>query len=157
MTLTIDETSLVVSVSADTTLGALEAALAAHDLTLGVPLGESARSDESVANWLGRGAPGTPPAMADPADHLMAGFAGELPTGRELVVRPEPRRAVGPDLAALVLGARGRFLRLSRAELRVHRKDAPRPSLPLPTADLDPPLTDAEERLLASIAEELKR
>ena len=38
-------------------------------------------------------------------------------------IRPAPRRAVGPDLTALFVGAGGRFGRIDRAWMRVHRED----------------------------------
>lgn len=126
---------------------------AAGGLTLHVALEGSAES--SVADWLARGAPGARSALADPADHLVAGLEGTLPDGRAIVVRPEPRRAVGPDLVALAMGTAGRFVRVTRAWLRVHAVDAPRPTLPLPEVDLDPPLEEGERGLLEAIAREL--
>ena len=59
----------------------------------GLSLGLDELPDADVATWLGRGAPGAPDAWLDPADHLVAGYAVELPQGGGLHIRPCPRRA----------------------------------------------------------------
>ncbi len=148
------EVDLLVEVEGSVTLAEVEAELARRGLTLDVDL-EGARGALGVRAWLGRGAPGARGAFVDPADHLLAGLEGALPDGSRLVVRPEPRRAVGPDLVALVTGAGERFVEVERAWLRVFRASAPRPSLPLPSFDLDPPLEPAEAALVEAIAREL--
>lgn len=152
--LTIDAVSLLVQVTADHRLDALETELAARGFTLGVALAD-AGSDVAVGEWLAKGAPGAPSAFADPADHLLAGLEASLPSGDKLEVRAGPRRAVGPDLTALFVGAHGRFGRIDRAWLRIHRLHARRPALPLPAGDLDPPVTEAEARLLDAIRSRL--
>ena len=154
--ITVDVTSLLVEVPASTTLDALETALAARGLTLGVEL-EVAGPGGAVGTWLARGAPGAPSLFADPADHLVAGLLATLTNGARLEVRPGPRRAVGPDLTALATGTNGRFLSIERAWLRVHRREARRQSLPLPEGvHLDPPVTPEEARLLDAIERELR-
>ena len=156
----IDVASLLVEVTADQGLDALETELAARGFTLGIALadaeasagtGAGAGTGIAVGDWLARGAPGAPSLFADPADHLLAGLEATLISGDRLEVRPGPRRAVGPDLTALFVGAHRRFGSIDRAWLRIHRRDARRPSLPLPAGDLDPPLTEAEARLLDAI------
>lgn len=145
---------LLVEVDASMSLQSVEHHLAAAGgLTLHVAL--DAHGTSSVGDWLARGAPGARSSFADPADHLVAGLEGTLPDGSTLVVHPEPRRAVGPDLVALAVGAEGRFVRVTRAWLRVHEVEAPRPTLPLPELDLDPPISDGERALLEAIAREL--
>ncbi|MDB4935362.1 MAG: hypothetical protein JWP87_2334, partial [Labilithrix sp.] len=107
----IDPTSLLVGVPASKTLNSLETALAARGFTLGVALDEAGPPDAktgaagfiTVGDWLAKGAPGAASVFADPADHLVAGLEATLPDGKKLEVRPGPRRAVGPDLTALVL------------------------------------------------------
>jgi len=150
----IDTLSLLVEVAAGKTLDALETELAARGFTLGVSLGDAGPSRD-VGDWLAMGAPGAPSVFADPADHLLAGLEGTLLSGDKLEVRPGPRRAVGPDLTALFVGAHRRFGHIDRAWLRIHRRDARRPSLPLPGGDLDPPVTEAEARLLDAIRGQL--
>lgn len=156
MSLTIDHASLLADVPGDATLGAAQTELAAQGLSLGVRL-EPGDGGETVAAWLARGAPGAASVFEDPADHVVAGLEMTLANGARLEIRPTPRRAVGPDLLALALGAGGRFGTIERAWLRVHRLDASRPRLPLPGGDLDPPLADAEARLVDAIARELAR
>ena len=46
-----------------------------------------------------------------------------------------------------------RFGKVERAWLRVHRRVAMRPSLPLPEIDLDPSLSDGERALLDAIVD----
>ena len=161
----IDLASLLVEVSATKTLDALETELAARGFTLGVALElagpanatTGALGSISVGDWLARGAPGAASVFADPADHLVAGLEATLPNGKRLEVRPGPRRAVGPDLTALVIGTHRRLGSIERAWLRIHRRNARRPALPLPGVDLDPPVTADEARLIDAIQKELER
>lgn len=155
----LDPISLLVEVPASTTLDALETELAARGFTLGVALVQAgpastttrAPGSISVGDWLAKGAPGAASVFSDPADHLVAGLEATLTDGRRLEVRPGPRRAVGPDLTALLVGAQGRFGRIDRAWLRIHRRDARRQAMPLPGMHLDPPVTAAEARLIDAI------
>lgn len=150
-----DATSLLAEVDGATTLDALETELAARGLTLRVPL-DGGRGAKTVAAWIAEGAPGAPNAFFDPADHLLAGADMTLANGDRLTIRPAPRRAVGPDLLALVIGGGGRFATLDRAWLRVHRRDARVVREPLPAGvDLDPPPNEDERRILDAIAREL--
>lgn len=152
----IDTASLLVGVPASKKLDALETALAARGFTLGVALERAGPLTISVGEWLGSGAPGAASVFADPADHLVAGLDATLPDGKRLEVRPGPRRAVGPDLTALVVGTHRRLGSIEHAWLRIHRRDARRPAMPLPAGvDLDPPVSAAEARLLDAIAKEL--
>ena len=152
MSFEIDRTSLLVRVPAAATLASIERALAGEGLTLGV-----AATDDAVGDWLARGAPGAPSSFADPADHLVAGVTATLVNGATLEVRPSPRRAVGPDLLALVAGANERFASIDHVWLRVHVAGARRAALPVPHVDLDPPVSNEEAALLDAIARELAR
>jgi alkyldihydroxyacetonephosphate synthase len=150
----IDVLSLLVDVPGSATLDEVETALAARGLTLGVTLPPGA---VAVADWLAEGTPGAASVFADPADHVVAGLEATLTDGARLEVRPGPRRAVGPDLTALVFGAHGRFAKVTRAWLRIHHLAARRQALPLPDGvHLDPPVTSDEARLLDVIARELR-
>lgn len=154
LTITIDRQSLLVTVDGDASLDAIEARVLREGLTLGLaPFPEAT----TVADWLARGAPGAASVFADPADHVVAGLEATFRDGRHLVVREGPRRAVGPDLVALFVGAGERFGRIVRATLRVHAVDAARPSLSLPRVDLDPPIAEDEAKLLAAIDDALRR
>jgi alkyldihydroxyacetonephosphate synthase len=144
----IDKKSLLVLVSGEVTLRDLEDALAKDDLTLDVrPL------EGTVASFIANGAPGSRDPLRDPVDQLMAGFSARLKDGRLLEVRPTPRRAVGPDLSALVLGTE-RYAKIENAWLRVHLRGVARPESP-PANVPDVPLNDGEARLLAAIEEAL--
>jgi alkyldihydroxyacetonephosphate synthase len=145
----LDTTSLLADVAGTTPLADLEKSLLARGLTLDV--GAAAGAHRTVADWLHAGAPGTRDAWLDPADHVVAGFEATLRDGRRLVVRPSPRRAVGPDLAALVVGCRGRFATVSRAWLRVHPVGVARPMSPPFRFARDEPTNASEEKLLTAI------
>jgi len=147
----IDRSSLLVDVPGTMTLAAIEQTIGVEELTLGL----AAMPDTTVADWLAAGAPGAPPALVDPADHLLAGLTATLKDGRILEVLPGPRRAVGPDLVALFVGANDRFGRIERAWLRVHLRTAAPVRMSLPAYPLDPPLNDGESALLSRIEREL--
>ena len=152
MSFEIDRTSLLVRVPGAATLASIEQTLQRDGLTLGV-----AATDDAVGDWLARGAPGAPSTLSDPADHLVAGVTATLVNGTTLEVRPAPRRAVGPDLMALVVGARERFASIDHVWLRVHLADARRVTLATEGLDLDPPVSNEEATLLDAIARELAR
>jgi alkyldihydroxyacetonephosphate synthase len=152
MSFEIDRASLLVGVPGAATLAAIERELATVNLTLGVPI-----SDVSVGEWLSRGAPGAPSPLSDPVDHLVAGLTATFTNGRRLEVRPAPRRAVGPDLIALLVGTSERFASIDHVWLRVHVKGARRVALPIDDFELDAPVSDEESRLLDAIARELAR
>jgi alkyldihydroxyacetonephosphate synthase len=147
----VDRKSLLVEAPGTATLRDVEDALAKEGLTLGV--GASAVYATAAA-WLASGAPGARNPFADPADHLVAGIAMTLANGASIDIRPSPRRAVGPDLVALVAFP---GTRVDRVWLRAHVRDARVPSLPVPDVDRDPPLTAGESALVAAITRELAR
>lgn len=152
MSFEIDRASLLVCVPGAATLASIERALEREGLTLGVTA-----TDDAVGDWLARGAPGAKSTLADPADHLVAGLTATLRSGSTLEIRPSPRRAVGPDLTALVVGARERFASIDHVWLRVHRASARRVALSIEGLDLDPPVSSDEAALLDAIARELAR
>jgi alkyldihydroxyacetonephosphate synthase len=149
----LDAQSLLVEVSAQTTLHALETELATHALTLGVAL--EGQAESTIGAWLARGAKGAASSFVDPADHLVAGFIATRRAGFEIEVRPNPRRSVGPDLSALFLGANERFGKFERLWLRVHRSDARRQNLGTPECECDAPLNEGETRLLKRLDSQL--
>jgi alkyldihydroxyacetonephosphate synthase len=146
--LTIDGLSLLAEANGAVTMGEIEREANAHDLTLGFDdLGM-----ESLADFLARGAHGKFDAWVDPADHLVAGFEATLPNGELLAVRPAPRRAVGPDLLALAFGMNGRIVSITRAWIRLHRRDAQTRSTEPFNIDRDPPQSDAERAWLENVS-----
>jgi alkyldihydroxyacetonephosphate synthase len=145
----IDEASLLACAAGATEVAALEGRLGAVGLTL------DARFEEpgvTVGEWLARGAPGTRDRWLDPVDQLVAGLDATLTDGRWLRIRPAPRRAVGPDLSALFVGAAGRFGRVDAAWLRVHMRGVARPASAPFQIDRDPSLSADEAALLERVA-----
>jgi len=154
MSITIDEHSLLAEVDGGTTLADVEDTLTAKGLTLAIEV-NAELAPLTVARWIADGMPGARSTFADPSDHVIAGLTGTI-GGKTLDIRPGPRRAVGPDLVALFAGTGDRLGRVVRVWLRVHRRDAVIPSLPLPGVDLDPPISDAEASLVERISERLR-
>jgi alkyldihydroxyacetonephosphate synthase len=139
----IDDVSLLATFSGQTTLGEVQAALERSGLALAVSHQLDASLD--LDGWLARGLPGAADAWSDPVGQHVAGFVARLNDGARLVVRPAPRRAVGPDLCALFLGAGGRVGRIEQATLAVRRREAPAPrALPF-RADRSPGPSAAEQ------------
>jgi alkyldihydroxyacetonephosphate synthase len=130
----LDRESLLVHARGTDRLVDLEAALAKDGLTLDLRDVPDVTLD--IAAWLETGAEGARSAWLDPADHLVAGIATS-----HFTIRPAPRRAVGPDLLCLVLGAKklrgGRFVQIESVWLRVHRKDVARPVAPFSESEED--------------------
>lgn len=140
----VDDVSLLAHARGTSTLGEVESALASQGLSLRI---EGLDAAETVASFLARGAPGAPDPWLDPVDHLVAGFTARLASGDDLVVRPGPRRAVGPDLYALFHGAGERVGVVTSAHLRAHRNGLA--ARPLPSGvDRDPPLHEAERAVV---------
>ncbi|MGH7282233.1 MAG: FAD-binding oxidoreductase, partial [Polyangiaceae bacterium] len=117
-------TSMLAEADGATRLREIERDARAVGLTIGLDI---PNPEETISDFLARGAHGLFDPWHDPADHLVAGFEAVLANEKVLVVRPAPRRAVGPDLFALVFGMQHRFAKLTRAWLRLHAVDARRP------------------------------
>lgn len=150
----LDQESLLVDVAGEVPLDELEAALAGAGCTLAL---DAAPDRTTVAAWLAGGARGARSPWHDPADHLLAGFEAESVATREaLVVRAAPRKSVGPDLSALVLGMEGRFFAVTRATLRVFTKGEREVVVPF-SAPPDAPPSDGERTLLDRLEAELAR
>ena len=150
--LQIDHESLLACVDGTCDVSAVEKALNAERLTLDVEL---PTPSPSVDQWLSHGAPGARDRWLDPVDQLVAGFDAIMVSGQPLSIRPAPRRAVGPDLAALFVGAHGRFGRIERAWLRVHRLGTPRPTAAPFDHERDPPLNVGESALIEALVRSL--
>ncbi|HVR20250.1 MAG TPA: FAD-binding oxidoreductase, partial [Polyangiaceae bacterium] len=85
----------------------------------------------------------------------LAGLEAVLASGARLTQRPAPRRATGPDLAALLVGAGGRVARVERAWLRAKPRNAPRARALDFGAERNPAPSDAEARAFDAIVSEL--
>jgi alkyldihydroxyacetonephosphate synthase len=145
----VDVVSLLASVDAGVDLATLEGRLNADGLTLDVPFAEPV---PTVRAWLEGGTPGARDRWLDPVDQVVAGLDATMADGRVLRIHPAPRRAVGPDLTALFVGAGGRFGRIERAWLRVHRRGVERPTSAPFRADRAPALSRGETALTDAIA-----
>lgn len=147
----LDRESLLVHVDAHASLREVEEALARDSLTLDLVDSTDAKTrEEKIGAWLEAGARGARSAWLDPADHLVAGFTARMRSGHSFSVKPAPRRAVGPDLLALVLGLGGKMLALESIWLRVHRVGVERPSAPFEDESSEP-LNDGERALFDAI------
>ena len=113
----VDEVSLIAHVGAGATLAEAERELGRHALTLGWLPPE--HRDTSIGAWLAGGAKGGRSHDDDPVDQLVAGLEARLHDGREVRLRPAPRRAVGPDLIRAFVGGHGRFGIITAAHLVV--------------------------------------
>jgi alkyldihydroxyacetonephosphate synthase len=145
----VDRKSLIADVDGRVTLGEAEAILSTSGLTL--DLDPVRGTGQTVAAWLAAGAPGAREAWLDPADHLVAGCLVRLRDGSRFEVRPAPRRAVGPDLVALVIGMGERFAKVERAWLRVHPVGVRRPNLGTLGVASNPEVSKGEAGLLDAI------
>jgi alkyldihydroxyacetonephosphate synthase len=149
MKVTVDRKSLLAQVDGKMTLAEVEASLALSGLTLDVAGAKG--NGRTIASWLAAGAEGARQAWLDPADHLVAGCEVVLKDGTRFEIRPAPRRAVGPDLVALVVGMSERFGAIERAWLRVHPVGVRRPDHGGLALDPDPPVSEGEAGLLDAI------
>ncbi|MFO0761299.1 MAG: FAD-binding protein [Byssovorax sp.] len=145
----------LVHASGQATLAEVEQALGAAGLSLGLGPGAPSTTGTTVARWIADGARGAPDPWEDPVDHLVAGFTATLGSGAGLVVRPAPRRAVGPDLFALFLGQREQAGTIASAHLRAQGPDRARR---LPCAiDRDPPVEPTEQALVDRVMDAVRR
>jgi alkyldihydroxyacetonephosphate synthase len=149
----VDPVSGLVRAPGATRVAHVERALEAEGRTLGL---EGVPPDLTVSDWVARGLPGMPDALIDPVDQRLAGFAA---TSAELYVelRPAPRRAAGPDLSALWLGAEGRVGAVEHAWLRARSlRASPARALPF-VVDRSPAKSSAEAAAWDVLAREVTR
>jgi alkyldihydroxyacetonephosphate synthase len=150
----LDEASLLATFSGELALDRAEALLESHGLTLGL----TSRPEPSldVARWIAQGLPGAADPWSDPVAQPIAGLTARLHRGGTLVIRPAPRRAVGPDLFALFAGAGERIGVVQTATLCVRRRGAPT-ARALPFAiERNPPLSQGERTAWERLVSELK-
>jgi alkyldihydroxyacetonephosphate synthase len=122
----IDADSRLVTLDARAPMGEVLPQLSAHGFRL-----PGDAETGTARSWLGRGptvrewiaARVTPAVLADPVDHLVAGYTVRLPSGAIAHTLPAPRRAAGPDLFALFAHDDGRLGELRSVTLRVHERN----------------------------------
>lgn len=152
----LDELSELATFGAETTLEEAEQWLGRRGFSLGLEGWSGLDGTQTLGAWLGQGCPGAPDPRADPVDTLVVGLVARLAAGRSFVVRPAPRRATGPELAAVFRGTQGRMGHVERLTLRVRRTGAPRVrALPF-QGEQEPALSAAERRLLERLEQTLK-
>jgi alkyldihydroxyacetonephosphate synthase len=144
----IDAHSGIASFRGDTPLAEIEAAAQRHGLSLGLsgPL-----PPLSLAGFIDAGLPGMPDPFSDPVRGTVCGLAARGPRASFRLL-PAPRRATGPDLLALCVGAGGRVASVVEASLAlVSASAALAGSVAAPT-----PLSQGEhaawQRVLAAFA-----
>lgn len=115
----IDTQSLLGTFRGEQNLRTIEEQLGAVGLSLRL---EHTDMNQRLADWLAAGMPGARDAYADPVEQRVSGLVARLPSGETLGIRPTPRRAVGPDLGALVYGMQGRCMQVEQATLCVWPK-----------------------------------
>jgi alkyldihydroxyacetonephosphate synthase len=116
----VDARSRLATLQAGMTGPAVEAALAAHGLTLG-HLPQSFEFS-TVGGWVATRSAGQASAGYGRMDDLVAGLRAATPAG-PLEARALPATAAGPDLRELLMGSEGTLGVITEATLRV----APRP------------------------------
>lgn len=70
-----------------------------------------------VDAWIARGMPGVCDRFDDPVGTRLAGFTARFHNGQRIEIKAAPRRAVGPDLSALFVGAHNSFGHIEAARL----------------------------------------
>lgn len=115
--LEIDSFNGTVTVEAGINGGVLEAALRKHGLTTGhYP---QSLNMSTVGGWAACRGAGQASSRYGKIEDIVLGLSVVLPTGERLVVRPVPRRAVGPSLADLFVGSEGTLGIITSVTLRV--------------------------------------
>jgi len=100
----IDDESGLVRAPGAINIGELERFLRAAGRTLAL----EAPSEIPLSRLVELGLPGARDSLEDPVEQRLAGLTARLSSGERLELRPAPRRATGPDLSALFVGASGR-------------------------------------------------
>jgi alkyldihydroxyacetonephosphate synthase len=150
----VDVLSGLAQAPGDMPLSHVERALEAEGRTLGL---EGPVPDLDVNGFVTRGLPGLPDSFDDPVAQRVAGFGAKALGGIELLQQPAPRRATGPDLAALFVGAEGRFGTIDHAWLPARSRTAPLArKLPF-RGDSSPAVTEGETRMLEALARAMER
>jgi alkyldihydroxyacetonephosphate synthase len=80
----------------------------------------------TLGGFIDAGLPGFPDPFADPVRGGVCGLEARGPLAQFRLL-PAPRRAVGPDLGALCVGAGGHIAQVQSASLALVRRDAVRP------------------------------
>ncbi len=137
----LDEHSGLIALAGDVHLDVADRALRERGLTLGL----DPMPSTDLNGWVSSGAPGLPDPWLDPVEQRLAGLDAVLASGARLHLRPAPRRATGPDLGALFVGAEGRIGRVERIWLRAKPKNQPAARALAWSGERKPAPSDAEQ------------
>lgn len=117
--LDMDEVSMVVHVQAGIVGVELEERLNARGFSLGhVP---TSMTTATLGGWLSTQSAGMLSSRYGRVGDLCLGLTAVLPDGQVVHTRVAPRRATGPELAHLLIGAEGTLGVITAAHLRLHR------------------------------------
>ncbi len=116
--LSVDRISLLAEFDASISVDEAQNLLYREGLCLG--LEQAFDTSISLDAWAGSGLLGLRDPFADPVEQRIAGWEARLHSGIDLHARPVPRRATGPDLLSLFLGAHGECGHFRRLCLRVY-------------------------------------
>ncbi|HHH11000.1 MAG TPA: FAD-binding oxidoreductase [Sorangium sp.] len=116
----LDLHSGLVTAAGDCPLRVVARAVSAVGWQLGVDT-DIINSNMSVDGWLRVGAPGAADRWLDPVDQWVAGYVAHIPQRGRFEVSTSPRRAAGPDLLNLFVGANGAVGTIETATLRIQR------------------------------------
>ncbi len=147
----IDTHSLTARLPGDMPLGVAEELLTRHGLSLS--LADDTERGQRVSRWVASGAATTHDPWADPVRQTVSGLQARLPSQERFEIRPAPRRAVGPDLVALYLGADERAGVVEAVTVSLEREGSPR-ARPLPFAgERNPHQDDGERAAFAALVD----
>ena len=138
----------------DEMISSLEAEAHRHGFTLDIA-GAASMTAISLDQWVASGMKGARDCWRDPADHVIAGYVASRPGEPPIIVRPSPRRSVGPDLFALLAGCENRYFSLQKASIRMHRIGVARHETPPFLFDRQSAVSAGEEALLDAVADAL--
>ncbi len=145
----IDPVSGIASFAGETRLREIERLAAQKGFSLGLA---GPVPDSSLSEFVERGLPGAPDPFADPVLGQVCGLEAQ---GQRAQFRllPAPRRATGPDLTALCVGAGGVIARVTAASLALVPAARPRPSVPASPAAMAAGERGAWQELVAALGD----
>lgn len=142
----VDAVSGIATFPGETPLSEIEAAATAKGLSLGL---NGAVPELTLRGFIDSGLPGVPDPFVDPLRGHVCGIEARGPKASFRLLAA-PRRATGPNLAALCIGAGGAIARVERASLPLVRKSVTAASAQLPMAPLGTDEAAAWQRVVSA-------
>jgi alkyldihydroxyacetonephosphate synthase len=142
--LEIDSMSQFVTARGDMFVSGVEAELLRRGFTLGL---STSAPEQKLDDWIAQGLPGTRNPWQDPVSSSLCGLHARLHSQETLHIRAAPRRAVGPDLTALFVGAHAKVGHVEQVTLPIFATQSPRARTLAFAGDANPALTDGEAQL----------